>query len=317
MDLEYPDELHDFHNDYLLASESVKGNGVKKLIPNLMDKEKMVLHVKNLKLFLSLGMKLKKIWRGVKFREEAFMKPYIELNTKLRTKAKNNFEKNFFKLMSNSVFGKPMENVRNRVDVRLINSREQKKKLVSKPNFQHATHFGKKLAAIHMKKGESSVEQANLLWCSNFGSLQMHHVSFSLWFREKKWNNLKVLHTATDSLIYEIETEDFFADIAEDVEKWFDTSDYEKDHPAVLNGFPVGKNKKVLGMFKDECKGKNHERIHCIEIQMLFRFGEKMIREQNLIRSRGHDVFTETMQMMTSELFWRMAFPHWQLGIGD
>ena len=106
VDLEYPLELHDKHNDYPLAPESLKIDGVKKLILNLWDKKSMVLHAKNLHQYLPLGMKLKKIHRGIKFREEAFMKPFIELNTKLRTAAKNDFEKNFYKLQSNAVYGK-------------------------------------------------------------------------------------------------------------------------------------------------------------------------------------------------------------------
>ena len=112
----------------------------------------MVLHGKNLQLYLSLGMKLKKIWREMKFREEALMKPYIELNTKLRTKAKNEFEKDFFKLMSNIVFGKTMENVRKRANVFSVNSRKERSELVSKINFEKCVPFGKNLAAIHMTK---------------------------------------------------------------------------------------------------------------------------------------------------------------------
>ena len=88
VDLEYPAELHDFHNDFPLAPELMEVGGIFKLIPNLKDKEKMVLDGRNLKLFLSLGMKLKKIWRGIGFREKAFMKPFIEWNTKLRTAAR-------------------------------------------------------------------------------------------------------------------------------------------------------------------------------------------------------------------------------------
>ena len=106
VDLEYPRELHDFHNDYPLAPESLEIGGVKKLNPNLRDKKSMVLHGKSLQLYLSKGMKLKKIHRGISFREKAFMKPFIELNTKLRTTAKNKFEQNFYKGQSNSVYGK-------------------------------------------------------------------------------------------------------------------------------------------------------------------------------------------------------------------
>ena len=96
VDLEYPKKLHDLHNDYPLVPERLKINNMEKLIPNLWDKEKYVVHHENLKLYLELGLKIKKIHRGIKFREEPWMRSYIELNTRLRTEAKNDFEKDFF-----------------------------------------------------------------------------------------------------------------------------------------------------------------------------------------------------------------------------
>jgi len=118
VDLEYPKELHDLHNDYPLAPERNVVKKVEKLIPTLR-KDKYVLHHRNIKQYLEMGMNITKIRRGISFAEDALLKPYIELNTKLRTEASSEFEKNFFKLMNNSVFGKKMENIRNRVDIRL------------------------------------------------------------------------------------------------------------------------------------------------------------------------------------------------------
>ena len=135
VDLEYPKKLHDLHNDYPLAPERLKIGNVEKLIPNRWDKEKFIVHHENLKLYLELGLKIKKIHRGIKFREEPWMKSCIELNTKLRAKGKNDFEKDFFKLMKNSVFGKTMENIRNRVDVKLVSERKKAEKLAAKPSF--------------------------------------------------------------------------------------------------------------------------------------------------------------------------------------
>ena len=97
-------------------------NKVDKLIPNLNDKVKYVVHYENLKLYESLGLRITKIHRGIKFEERAWMKQYIDLNTNLRTNAANELEKDFFKLMNNSVFGKTLENIRQRVDARLSNS---------------------------------------------------------------------------------------------------------------------------------------------------------------------------------------------------
>ena len=124
VDLVYPKSLHDLHNDYPLAPERIKVNKVDKLIPNSGYKEKYIIHYENFKQYLSLGLKLVEIHRGIKFEESPWLEKYIALNTDLRTKAKNNFEKDFFKLMNNSVFGKTMENIRNRVDIKLVNKRK-------------------------------------------------------------------------------------------------------------------------------------------------------------------------------------------------
>ena len=154
VDLVSPNSLHDLHNDYPLAPERIEVNKVDKLIPNLGYKEKYIIHYENLKQYLILGLKLVEIHRGIKFEESPWLKKYIDLNTDLRTKAKKDFEKDFFKLMNNSVFGKTMENIRNRVDIKLVNNREKAEKLTAKPNFKHCNIFSENLISIHMKKKE-------------------------------------------------------------------------------------------------------------------------------------------------------------------
>ena len=139
--LEYPKELHDLHNDYPLAPKRLKIGGVEKLIPNLWDKKKCVVHHEALKQYEALGLKITKIHRGIKFKGAVWLKPYIDLNTSLRAKATNDFEKEFFKLMNNSVFGKTMRNIRNRVDIRLATNEDQARKLIAKPNYHHRTIF--------------------------------------------------------------------------------------------------------------------------------------------------------------------------------
>ena len=253
VDLEYPEELHDFHNDYPLAPERIKINKVEKLIPTLGDKQKYVLHRENLKLYLSLGLKLKWIHRGIKFREKPWMKSYIELNTDLRTKGKNDFEKDFFKLMNNSVFGKTMENIRNRVDVRLVGNREKAQKLIAKPNLKHWICFDENLIGIHLKRIKLVFNKPvycgmSILDLSKTMIYDFHYNYIIPKFGKKQ----KLLFTDTDSLCYEIETEDFFADIAGDVKELFDTSNFDKNHPSGIQG----KNKKVPGMMKDEAGGK-------------------------------------------------------------
>ena len=254
VDLTYPEHLHDLHNDYPLAPERVTVNKVEKLIPNLNDKKNYVIHHETLKLYLSLGLKITKIHRGITFEESAWLKPYIDLNTNLRAKATNDFEKDFFKLMNNSVFGKTMENIRNRVDIRLVTRESQAKKLTCKPNYQHHTIFCENLTAVHMKKVSLKFNKPVYLGMSilDLSKTLMYDFHYN-YIKPKYGENAKLLFTDTDSLAYEIETEDFYRDISSDVKSKFDTSNYPKDHPS---GILTGVNKKVIGMFKDEASGK-------------------------------------------------------------
>ena len=169
VDLEYPDELHVFHNDYPLAPEKlaitydmlsdyckkiadeyeIKVGDVKKLIPNLGNKTNYVVHYRNLQLYLSLGMKLTKIHRVLKFKQSDWMKKYIDFNTEKRKNAANDFEKDFFKLMINSVYGKTIENLRKRINVRLVNNAKDFLKYTSRPTYVTHKLFDKDFAAIH------------------------------------------------------------------------------------------------------------------------------------------------------------------------
>ena len=106
VDVQYPKELHHHHNDLPFMCEKIRVNGVEKLVPNLYDKEKYVIHIKVFKKALAHGLVLKKIHRAIEFKQSAWMKEYIDFNTRLRTAAKNDFEKDFYNLMNNSVFGK-------------------------------------------------------------------------------------------------------------------------------------------------------------------------------------------------------------------
>ena len=328
VDLEYPKELHDLHNDYPLAPERImiNSNKVEKLVPNLNDKKKYIIHHQNLKQCLELGLRLKKIYRGIKFEEEPWLKSYIELNTNLLTNVKNEFEKDFFKLMNNSVFGKTMENIRKRVDVRLLNNRKKAQKLSAKPNFKHCTIFDENLIAIHM--GRTSIKFDKPVFCGmailDLSKTLMYDFHYN-YIKKKYGDKAKLLFTDTDSLMYEIETEDFYKDIAADVEEKFDTSNFPKDH---ISKIPTGCNKKVVGMMKDEAGGKiieefvglraklysykileGKEEKKCKGIKKtvikknithedykkcLFS-GNIQMRKMNVIRSHRHEIFSETI----------------------
>ena len=133
--------LSDGRKDLSFLPERKKVEKVEKLICSIEDKEKYVIHIRTLKQALNCGSKLKKVHRVFKFNQKAWLKPYIDINTKLRTNAKNEFQKNVFKLMNNSVFGKTMKNVRNRRDIKLVTSDKRRKRLVSEPNYHTHKNF--------------------------------------------------------------------------------------------------------------------------------------------------------------------------------
>ena len=141
VDIQYPPELHSHHNDLPFMCEKISVNGVEKLVPNLYDKEKYVIHVRAVKQALDHGLVLKKIHKTIQFKQSAWMKEYIDFNTRLRTAAKNDFEKDFYKLMNNSVFGKTMENIRKHRDMKLANNKEDYLRQVMKPNFKSGNLF--------------------------------------------------------------------------------------------------------------------------------------------------------------------------------
>ena len=220
----------------------------------MWNKKKYVIHYENLKQYLSLGLKLTHIHRGIKFEESQWLEKYITLNTNLRTEAKNEYEKDFFQLMNNSVFGKTMENIRNRVNIKLVNDKKQAEKLSAKLNFNHCNISSKDLVAIHMKKTKLDFNKPVYLGMCilDLSKTLMYDFHYN-YIKQKYGDKAKLLFTDTDSLMYEIQTEDFYKDISADVEERFDTSDYPKNHPS---GIPSGFNKKVIGMFKDEVGGK-------------------------------------------------------------
>ena len=271
VDLEYPQKLHDLHNDYPLGPEKVKVTNemlsdyckkiqkkfnissglVHKLIPTLADKQKYVLHYRNLQLYLDLGLKLKKVHRVLEFNQSPWLKQYIDFNTQKRTNAKNSFEKDFFKLMNNSVFGKTMENLRKRVDVRLVTSKEKLLKLASKPTYVSSKIFNENLVAVHKIKETLTLNRpAYVGMCIlDLSKTLMYDFHYN-YIKSKYGDKAKLLFTDTDSLTYEIETKDVYADFWSDKDR-FDNSDYDEKSP-----FYNITNKKVIGKFKDEAAGQ-------------------------------------------------------------
>ena len=169
------------------------------------------------------------------------------MNTKLRKEAKNEFEKDFFKLMNNSVFGKTMENVRKHRDIKLVTTDEKRNKLVSEPNYHTTKRFSENLLAIEMKKTKVKMNKPVYLGMSILYISKV--LMYKFWYdyiKPKYGDRAKLCYTDTDSFIIHIFTENVFEDIVGDVERWFDTSSYDENDKRSL---PIGKKTKECIVF--------------------------------------------------------------------
>ena len=193
-------------------------------------------------------MRLKDIHRALRFKQCPWMKPYIRMNTELRVKASSDFERDLYKLMNNSDFGNTMENLRKRVDVKLVRANEEDRlrRLIASPAFDYD------LAAIQVPKSRLVLNrpvnvEMSLLDLSKHLMYVFYYGELKTQYRER----CQILYTDTDSLLLEIQTEEKHENMTENAHL-YDTFDYPVDHP--LHS-PV--NKKVLGKMKDECAGRD------------------------------------------------------------
>lgn len=262
VDLEYPRHLHDKHSDLAFLPHHQKRTYTKKLMCTLEPRQKYVLHYRNLVQALSNGLILSKIYRVIRFNQSRWLREFIMFNTKLRQRAVNDFEKNFFKLINNANFGKCMENVRKYRTIKLVSSWKQAQKYIIRPEFKSSTIFNSKLVAIELwpRKvvfnkplyvGMCILDLSKILMY-NFHYQYIKSAKVSTYF------NSRLCYCDTDSFIYkftptaegsEITIYDIFK---RDVYEHFDTSDYPENN---VFGMPRV-NKKILGKFTDELKGK-------------------------------------------------------------
>ena len=174
------------------------------------------------------------------------------MNNELRKVAANDFEKNFYKLMNNALFGKTIENVGKHRNIKLVTTDKKRNKLVSDPNYHTMNYISKDLSIIEMSKTRVKMNKPIYLRLSILDISKI--LMYEFWYdymKPKYGNDVKLCYMDTDNFVMNIKTKDFYKDIANDVEKRFDTSDYEVDRP-----LPTGKNKKVIGLMKDELGGK-------------------------------------------------------------
>ena len=324
VDLEYPRKLWKSHNDYPLAPEKTLVNGVEKLIGSFRPQKNYVVHYRNLRMYLEMGMRLTAVHRGISFYQSPWMASYISENTELRKTAANSFEKDFFKLMNNSVFGKTIENIRKRQNIILVDNRKKASQLSTKPNFDRATIFDRNLIAVHMKKTEVYFNKPIYVGQAILDPSKTLMFDFHYDYIREKYNDAaELLFTDTDSLLYLIHTDDFYKDISRDIKTKFDTSDYPESHPS---GIETGVNKKVIGKFKDEIAGRQithfvglRPKLYSFKVedggltkkckgikknvvkreisfegyvQCLFS-GDKKMKSMNIIKSENHHIYSK------------------------
>ena len=308
----------------------MKINDCKKLVCNVQDKENYPAHVLALKQAVNRGLKLTKVHSVIEFRQEDWLKLYIDMNTELRKNAKNDFEKDFFKLMNNSGFGKTMENVRNHRDIKVVTSNKRRSILASEPNYHSSKGISKDLMIMEMKKVEVKMNKPIYLGQAILDISKT--LMYEFWYdyiKPKYGDKARLCYMDTDSFVMDIKTDDFYKDINNDVDKWFDTSNYDKNDNRPLE---IGKNKKLIGKFKDElgstimtefcalrakayayklnddtemkkAKGRKkcivkREIIYKNYVDALFN-DEVIIRSQQRFRSDHHKVYTEEVNKIS------------------
>ena len=255
VDVSYPKDLHDSHNDLPFTCERMEINGVEKLVPNLRDKKNYVIHIQALNQALQHGLRLDRIHRAIEFDQSPWLKTFFDFYTELRTAATNDFKKDFFKLMNNSVFGKTMENIRKYRNIGLVTTEEKYLRTVMKPNFKSGVLFGEDLMGCEMGKIKVVMNKPVYLGQAilDLSKIVMYEFHYDYLVPKYGLEKLKLCYMDTDSLVYDIKTGDFYEDIANDLEARFDTSGYSKTDFRLL---PIGLNKKVIRLMKDELGGK-------------------------------------------------------------
>jgi len=265
-DLTYPPHLHDAYSDYPMAPEHLLVTNdmlssyaqqligdarqwvpTEKLIPNLMNKTKYVVHYRNLQFYVKHGLIITNIHRIVSFFQRRWLKPWIDVCTRQRLMARSDFEADLAKLQANATFGKTMENVRNRVNVRLIVDPNKLTKAVSKPSFRQSEIINPDLVMVKASRGKIMLNKPIAV---GFAILELSKlIMYQFYYDVMKQNygdRCSLLFTDTDSLCMTIQTEDWFGDMQADLD-YFDTSNFEPDHELYSE-----KNHRVLGKFKSE-----------------------------------------------------------------
>ena len=294
LDLNYPSNVHDKTRDFPLAPESLEVTdemlspymrsyhsqlmdqrhhasktfkSCRKLLMTTYDKRHYVVHFSILKFYLSMGLKVDKIHHVIKFSQKAFLKPYISFNSEQRAKAKNSFEKDFYKLKNNSLFGKTMEDVRKRMNYKVSSNEERILKLIASPLFLDRDIISEDVVGIKMVKPKVVLDKPIYVGQAvlDYSKLSMYRLFYETLPHCPLINKVQLLGGDTDSFFLALTVDEGITadDVLRNLESYVDFSNYPSDHPLFSN-----KNKAKLGCFKDECSGKAIEEIILLRPKM-------------------------------------------------
>lgn len=315
VDLDYPEKLHDMHNDYPMCAEKmcIGESKQEKLILNLNSKKNYVLHYRTLKLVLSHGLVLKHIHRVLKFKQSKWLKTFIQLNTEKRLACRNPFEKNLFKLINNSIYGKALENKKKQSDIKLVNkwhTRYGAKSLICRPNFKSVKIFNENLVAIELNKLSVKMDRPMIIGVAilEISKVLMYTFHYDFMIKKYGYGKCKLAYTDTDSFIYCIEDEDVYKLVEENPDKFNDKTlglmkDENSGHimtefvglRAKMYSYKVQKSKNIC----TESKRAKGVKKHIINNKLTFSDFLKCVEEnttfvssQPSIRSNYHKVYT-------------------------
>lgn len=302
VDLIYPKCLHDEHSDFplcpykrkisinelskyqknlidYLKSININWRPTEKLILDLHDKNNYVIHYRNLQLYLSLGLQLKKVHKVLKFRQKNFISSYIDLNTKMREKAKDKFTQDLLKLFNNAIFGKSCQNVRTHIDVKFVINMKQVKNYLKKPLYESFRIIDEDKALIKMKRSSVTLNRPIIIGFSvlEISKKLMYDMFYNV-FKKNFGKNIKLLYCDTDSLVFKHYCDDIFLEMKK-IESVLDLSNYPSQHP-LFNSV----NKKKLGYLKDETGGKLIKEFIALKSKL---YSYKFIDDSNVKRAKG------------------------------
>ena len=281
VDITYPSSLHDSHNDLPLAPEKIliqkswlspyaQSFNVKlpsdvreKQVETFLDKNRYVCHYRNLKLHVNQGLKVRKLHRVIHIRQSKWLGDYISKNTIKRKQATNDFEKKFYKLMSNACFGKTMENLQNRRELLFVSNKKQAEKSLLKPTFKsyqiiHNGLVSVSFAPSKIVRSKPTPVGASIIDLSKLSLYKFHYDEMKPRFGDK----IKVCYKDAASLLYRVETENLYSEMAT-FKHLLELSDYPEEH------FLHDKtNKKVPLTMTDELQGKILSEVVCLRSKL-------------------------------------------------